>query len=96
MKHFIFKKDFANDTVHSGIGFDSYTNPLLWGQSISMWGEQGEIFNVELLVMKNNNEVVYTTPTYTTSKDFSYVDTFLVVDNDTVFYNISATNAYEF
>ena len=93
---FHIQKDFANDTVHSGIGFDSYTNPLLWGQSISMWGEQGEIFNVELLVMKNNNEVVYTTPTYTTSKDFSYVDTFLVVDNDTVFYNISATNAYEF
>lgn len=93
---FHIKKEFANDTMHSGIGFDSYSNPLLWGQSISMWGEPGEMFNAELLVLNNNNEVVHTTPTYTTIRDFSYIDTFVVIDNDTVFYNISATNAFEF
>ncbi len=93
---FHIKKTFESDTMHSGIGFYTYTYPLLWGQSISMWGEPGEIFNVELLVLNDQNEIVYTTPTYTTVENFAYVDTFVVFGSDTVFYNISATDAYDF
>ena len=93
---FHIQKDFSNDTLHTGIGFDSYTNPLLWGQSISVWGEPDEMFNVELLILNNNNDVVYTTPTYTTRNQIGYVDTFVIVNTDTVFYNLSASNSYEF
>ncbi len=93
---FHIKKTFESDTMHTGIGFYTYTYPLLWGQSISMWGEPGEMFNVELLVLNNNNDVVYVSPTYRTTNNFNYLDTFLIINTDTIFYNISATNSYEF
>ena len=93
---FHIEKTFDRDTLHSGIGFYTYSYPLLWGQSISMWGEPNEIFNVELLILNEQDSVVYTSPRYTTAKDFAYLDTFVLVGSDTVFYNISATDAYEY
>ncbi|MFT5512641.1 MAG: minor extracellular serine protease Vpr [Bacteroidia bacterium] len=87
-------KTFDADTMHTGIGFYTFSYPLLWGQSISMWGEPGEIFNVELLILNNSNEVIHISPTYNTTNELNYFDTLLVFGNDTVFYNISVTSKY--
>ncbi|MFT5724280.1 MAG: minor extracellular serine protease Vpr [Bacteroidia bacterium] len=93
---FHIKKSFDKDTMWSGVGFNTYTNPLMWGQSISMWGEPGEMFNVELLVLNSNNEIIHTSPTYGTNVADNYIDTFVVINADTVFYNLTKYDKYEF
>lgn len=89
-------KTFDADTMRTGIGFYTFSYPLLWGQSISMWGELGNAFDAELLVLDKDNQVIYTSPTYTTSTDLNYFDTLLIFGNDTVFYNISVTSEYAY
>jgi minor extracellular serine protease Vpr len=87
---------FNNDTIHSGIGFYTFNHPLMWGQSISMWGEPDEKFSAELLVLNNQNETVFTSPRYSTNATIGYLDTMIVIGSDTVFYNLSVSGKYEF
>lgn len=93
--NFHIKKDFANDTIKSKIDFySSSTLASLWGQSISMWGEVGNSFSAKLSVLNSSNTLLNQTDFYSTLTTTSYIDTFMVIGSDTVFYNISADNAH--
>ncbi len=93
-EQFHIKKEFDKDTLHTGIGFYTYTYPLLWGQSISMWGETGMRFNSQLLLIDSEDSIVHITRPYSTHVAEGYIDTAIILDSDTVFYNISKEASY--
>jgi subtilisin family serine protease len=84
---FHIKRAFRNDTLQSKIDFYRSSNPNLWGQSISMWGEENENFGAGITIYTNDKNLVLKSPLYYTD-DSRYVDSFLVVGSDTVFYNV--------
>ncbi|MBI1836073.1 MAG: S8 family peptidase [Flavobacteriia bacterium] len=93
--NFHIKKNFSNDTIKSKIDFyTSSTLATLWGQSISMWGEAGNAFAAKVSVLNSSNTLLNESIYYSTATTVNYIDTFLVVGNDTVFYNISADNQH--
>lgn len=92
---FHIKKDYAADTLLSRIEFYSSASlNTLWGQSIHMWGEPGEAFSSGIKVLDNLNQTVGESQWYSTLTTTSYIDTFVVVGLDTVFFNLSADAAY--
>lgn len=94
-ENFHIKKDFAGDTLRTRIGIDDFTgNPNLWGESISMWGTPGQPFSAGLIVTDNANQPLFNSPWYSTATQQAYLDTFVVLGTDTVFYNLSCDAAH--
>ncbi len=73
-----------------------YDNGYLWGSSLSMMSSANSSFNFSLEVMNSNMEIIASTPFIPTAGNDGYVDTFLVVNNDTIIYNyeIESCNPY--
>ncbi|MDG1841256.1 MAG: S8 family peptidase [Crocinitomicaceae bacterium] len=94
--NFHLKKDFNNDTLRSKINFYSYnSHPYMWGQSVHAWGDQwGNSFENGIQVTNTSNSLLTESPYYSTATTLSYIDTFLVTGNDTIWYNISADSAH--
>lgn len=93
--NFHLKKNFNNDLLKSKIDFYSYgSNPNMWGQSIHAWGEPNNHFSNGIIVTNSANSMLIESPFYSTLTTSSYIDTFLVTGNDTIWYNISADAAH--
>lgn len=93
--NFHIRKDFTGDTLKSRIQFYPYSeHPKMWGQSISIWGEAGHPFAAGLIVTNNSNVVQAETPWYHTATQQPYLDSIIVVGNDTVFFNLTADAAH--
>jgi subtilisin family serine protease len=93
--NFHLAKTFSDDQLKSRIEFYSYSaNPNMWGQSIHAWGEVGHSFENGLIITNNSNVSLAETPFYSTANTSAYIDTFIVVNQDTVWYNISADAAH--
>ncbi len=93
--NFHLKKTFNNDLLKSRIEFYDYSaNPNMWGQSIHAWGEAGQAFENGLIITNSSNVLLAETPFYSTATTSGYIDTFLVVNQDTIWYNISADAAH--
>jgi minor extracellular serine protease Vpr len=92
---FHIKKTFANDTVSSLVEFYSYaSNANMWGQSISMWGEEGKTFGTGFSVYDNFKKVLVASPLYDLARTSGYVDSFMLVGVDTVFYNVQMDSTH--
>jgi subtilisin family serine protease len=93
--NFHIKKEFNQDEIQTRIVFDSYQNtPNMWGQSVTAWGEPGEPFNIRLSMYANMSETLDQTVDYSTATMATYVDSFMVSGNDTVWYNITCDAAH--
>ncbi len=93
--NFHLKHNFVNDTINSRINFYSYSaHQYMWGQSIHAWGETGHSFENKLIIKNSAGTVVAESPFYSTSTVSSYVDTFIIADQDTIWYNLSADSAH--
>lgn len=90
--NFHIRKEFSGDTIHSRITFANQTVPNLWGQRISMWGDIGNSFHTSLRILSSNNIELAATPYYHTANVDAYIDSFLVVNNDTIYFDL-ATDA---
>jgi minor extracellular serine protease Vpr len=89
--NFHIKKDFSNDELITKIDFYSYSaNANMWGQSIHMWGEVGKEFEAGLKIYNSTGSTMVESPYFSTDLVTEYIDTFLVLGLDTVWYNISA------
>ena len=89
--NFHIKKTFNNDTIKSRISFYDYSaNVNMWGQSIHMWGEQGNSFETGIMVYNSSGMMLVESPFYSTAIISSYLDTFIVTGIDTIWFNISA------
>ena len=88
--NFHIKKSFDSDTLQSRIEFYSYgANPNMWGQSIGMWGQENEKFSAGFTVYDNAKNILYNSKHFETDGSF-YVDSFIVVQSDTIFFNVAA------
>lgn len=93
--NFHLKKTFNNDQLNSKVDFYSYAaNANMWGQSIHAWGEVGHSFSNGIVVKNASNTTLAESPFYSTNVTNTYIDTFLVAGNDTIFYNITADSAH--
>lgn len=93
--NFHIEKDFAADTIKTQVSFYSSTMPNLYGQSVHMWGEAGNEFSSQLVIADASNNILVSSPWYSTATTTSYIDSFLVASGaDTVFFNLSADATY--
>lgn len=91
--NFHIKRTFNNNIFNSLVGFYSYTaNPYMWGECITAWGEQGHNFSSKISVYNNAGTLLAASPFYSTSFT-GYLDSILVVGNDTIVFNISSETA---
>lgn len=91
--NFHIKKLFTNDSFTSHINFYDYNaNENMWGQSITMWGEQGIPFSAGISVYNSSNTLLVTSPLYSTDLN-GYLDSMLITGNDTIFFNVAAESA---
>ena len=93
--NFHLKHEFNNDTIATRIQFYSYaSNPNMWGQSIHSWGTAGNSFSNKLQIKNTAGQIVAESPFYNTENVNAYIDSMLIIDQDTIWYNISAENAH--
>jgi minor extracellular serine protease Vpr len=93
--NFHLKKTFDHDSVRTRVmGFDYASDGDLWGQTVSMWGEAGHPFTIQYRVMNSSNEIIAVSEFFNTNAAPAYVDTFFVIDEDTVFYNVTTDAAH--
>lgn len=92
---FHIRKDFGGDVMRSRIQFYPYSaHEHMWGQSISMWGEEGHPFSAGVIVTDNFNVVQAETHWYNTATQPAYFDSTIVVGDDTVYFNLTAEAAH--
>jgi subtilisin family serine protease len=92
--NFHIKKQFSNDEIVSKIEFYDYSaNPNMWGQSIHMWGESGSPFEAAIKVVNAGGSIIES-PYFSTATTTDYIDTFVVLGLDTVWYNLSVDAAH--
>lgn len=93
---FHLEKNFTADTLYSRIQFyNSASLSTLWGQSIHMWGEQGAPFEAGIQIYSGST-LVEESPMYSTASTVNYVDSFVAVNTDTIWFNLSADAAHPF
>ena len=92
---FHLKHEFTNDTMKTRVNFYSYSaHEYMWGQSIHSWGEVGNSFSNKIQIKNFSGTVLAESPFYSTATVGAYVDTFIVADQDTIWYNISSDAAH--
>ena len=87
----------AEDTMRTQFTFPSASSSsTLWGSSITMMNSANSPFEFSMNVLDNSCNIIASTPFVPTAGNDGYVDTFLVVNGDTVIYNyeIHSTNEY--
>ena len=93
------KKEFANieDTLKTVVGFDNYAYyPTMFGQAISIWGQENVDFQIEIHVTDNQYQTQIQTLPIKTSETNGYFEDFLVLSQDTIFYNYICETANPF
>ncbi len=93
--NFHIKYTHPGDSLRSRINFYSYAaHPKMWGQSITMWGEVGKAFGAGFEVYNASNVKIGSSKVYDTQVQKGYIDTFLVIGIDTIFYNFTIETAH--
>ena len=81
--------DEPGDTIRSRVKFYPLNlNPNAWGQNLTLWGEEGESFEMGFQLIAGLSTVVGESPMYNTSDGPMILDTIEVVNNDTVIYDV--------
>lgn len=92
---FHIKHEFTGDTLRSRVQFYPYSaHPKMWGQSLTLWGEPGESFSAGFRVMGQQGTEVVPLPWYHTATQPAYLDSMVVLGNDTVFFNLATEAAH--
>jgi len=93
--NFHIKKVFSSDSIRSRIGFYPYSaHQFMWGQCISMWGQDGNSFSSRVEVYNSSNVLVADSRYYHSNSDNGYHDSYLISGTDTIFYNYSIDSAH--
>jgi subtilisin family serine protease len=65
----------------------------MWGQSVSIWGEPGNSFNVSLKILNSSNVTLASSTIYSTNDTNTYSEGQIIIGTDTIFYNLSSDSA---
>ena len=89
------KRDFNNDSIKTRIGGFNYANDtLLWGQTISTWGEQANNYSCKIRLLSASGVLLKQSPLFNTLSTAPFIDSFMVAGIDTVFYMITTDAAH--
>ena len=85
----------ADDTIRTQFVFP-YNSGTGWGSSITMMNSANSPFEFSMMVMNSNFETIEATAFIPTAGNDGFVDTFLVVNGDTLVYtyDIQSSNAF--
>lgn len=90
---FHIKHTFASDTIRTHVDFWRGANPYRYGQSITAWGVDENPFAAGIEIYDATKTKIGETPLYTASGSIN-LDTFLVIDSDTVFYKLAMDGSH--
>lgn len=84
------------DTVKTQIVFDTYGVENYWGEALEMTTSPRDSFSFAFALYSSTFHYLQLTPFYSTAAGDLLLDTFMVYENDTVFYHVSIekTNPY--
>lgn len=84
------------DTVKTQIVFDTYGVENYWGEALEMTTSPRDSFSFSLALYDSPFHYLQQTPFYSTSAGDFQLDTFMVYENDTIFYRVAIekTNPY--
>lgn len=89
---------FTGDTVRTRAKtFSQVYGPLdewVFGQQLMLWGEAGHSFTARVAITDNSNNVLVSTPWYSTVTPHAPMDSSLVLGNDTIGFQFSAESAH--
>lgn len=93
--NFHIKYDASNsDTLRTQVKFDSYSYyPEMFGQCLTMWGTPGAGFQAKIQILNSTGGLLNETPFYFTDSLKSYIDSILVINSDTILFNVLADSA---
>ena len=89
--NFHLEHEFNNDTVSSRIGAPQ-DNGHLWGSAITLMGTPDHQFSFGFDILDNNMQVLTTLPLVSTTTNGT-VDSFVVVNNDTIAFSYTAESS---
>lgn len=93
--NFHIKKDYNNDSIKTKIGGFAYgSDTILWGQTISSWGEPGYNFSSRIRILGSVGQQLIQTPIMNTSTNPAFIDTFMVTGADTIWYMVTTDAAH--
>ena len=96
-EYFHLKHTFASpaDTMKTQVEFDYYSYyPNMWGQSVSIWGEPFQSFDISVKVLNNLNQIIASSPEFSTNNADAYFQDSLFIGSDTIFYNLACDSAH--
>ena len=84
-----------NDVMQSRVQFYPLANhPSAWGQNLTLWGQPGESFSAGFMLTQGMNTWAGESPMYHTSDGPFVLDTMLVVNEDTIVYDVAVEDAH--
>ena len=84
-----------NDVMQSRVQFYPLANhPSAWGQNLTLWGQPGESFSAGFMLTQGMNTWAGESPMYHTSDGPFVLDTMLVVNEDTIVYDVAVEAAH--
>jgi minor extracellular serine protease Vpr len=87
--NFHISKTFQADTMRSRIQFYPYNqHDHMWGQCISAWGQPGIPFAAGFDVYDSGGNLLGALSSINTQATATYVDTIMMLGQDTIFYNV--------
>lgn len=93
--NFHLKKTFSNDSVKTRIsGFNYSSDTNWWGQGVSIWGEVGKPFSIQVRTLSNVNVLLGQTQLFFTNDGSMSLDSFYMAGTDTVRYKVIIDSAY--
>ncbi|MEE2919002.1 MAG: S8 family peptidase [Bacteroidota bacterium] len=84
-----------NDVMRSRVQFYPLSNhPSAWGQNLTLWGDVGASFSAGFLLTQGISTLAGESPMYHTSDGPFVLDTLLVVNGDTIVYDVAIEAAH--
>ena len=84
-----------DDVMRSRVQFYPLSNhPSAWGQNLTLWGQPGESFSAGFLLTQGVSTLAGESPMYHTSDGPFVLDTILVVNEDTIVYDVAVEAAH--
>lgn len=85
----------VGDTLKSRVKFYPLSsNPNAWGQNLTLWGEEGESFEMGFQVLVGMSTVIGESPLYNTADGPLIHEDLVVVNNDTIIYDVVMEGAH--
>ena len=87
--------DFEGDTMRTRVQFyPESSNPSMWGQNLTMWGEPGEAFEAGFMLTEMGSQVAQESPWYSTESGPLMLDSMLIQDGDTIPFDLVLEDAH--